>query len=119
MASTISPDMQKYFAQINADVKRSYDIARKAKKKGLDIDDDVPIPVAKNMAERVVGLISVIAPQIVGTTIPQRIIELEKKYGTLDWRVALKISEEVAKQKFCKFKISKVTKYYGSTKSYP
>ncbi|MBT5396859.1 DNA polymerase II large subunit [Candidatus Woesearchaeota archaeon] len=104
MASTISPDMQKYFAQINADVKRSYDIARKAKKKGLDIDDDVPIPVAKNMAERVVGLISVIAPQIVGTTIPQRIIELEKKYGTLDWRVALKISEEVAKQKFCEFK---------------
>jgi len=104
MTIKISPSMQQYFTQINDDVKRSYDIARKAKKKGLDPDNDVPIPVAKNMAERVVGLISVIAPQIVGTSIPNRIIELEKKYGTLDWRVALTISEEVAKQKFCTFK---------------
>ena len=79
-------------------------MASKARKKGYDPDDAVEVQLAKNMAERVVGLISVIAPQIVDSGVVERIIELEKEYGALDWRVALKIAEDIAKEKFCKFK---------------
>ena len=65
------------------------------------------LPLAKNMAERVTGLISIASPQLldkkIQTKITQRIQELEKKYSLLDWRVALRIAEEVAKEKFCKF----------------
>ncbi|MBU0460795.1 MAG: DNA polymerase II large subunit [Nanoarchaeota archaeon] len=102
-----SPEMKKYFKNINEQVKKSYILAESARKKGLDPDDKVVIPVAKNMAERVVGLISVVAPQIIGTKIPERITELEGKYGMLDWRVGLIIAEEVAKEKFCKFEDKK------------
>ena len=107
MEKITTPEMHNYFKSINRGVKRNYDVATKARKLGLDPEEIVGIPVAKNMAERVVGLISVIAPQIAGTTIPERIIELEKKYGMLDWRVALTIAEEVAKETFCKFEDKK------------
>ena len=98
-----TPEMKKYFKSIEDGVKRSYQIAEKARKKGLDPEKEVAIPIAKNMAERVVGLISVIAPQIISTKIPQRIVELEKEYGLLDWRVGFTIAEEVSKEKFCQF----------------
>jgi DNA polymerase II large subunit len=98
-----SPEMKKYFKSIDDEVKRSYDIATEAHKTGLDPDLGVAIPLAKNMAERVVGLISVVAPQIIDSKVTERIIELEKEYGQLDWRVGFKIAEEVAKEKLCKF----------------
>jgi DNA polymerase II large subunit len=104
MAKDCSPEMEKYFKSIDNTLTKCYTLAGEARKKGLDPEEEAPIPVAKNMAERVVGLISVVAPQVVGTSIPERIKELEKQYGMLDWRVALVISEEVAKEKFCKFK---------------
>jgi len=103
MALVASPEMRKYFKKINEEVKRCYVVAEEARKKGLDPVDKVEIPLAENMAERVVGLISVVAPQILNTKITERIQELEKEYSQLDWRVALKIAEEVAKEKFCKF----------------
>ena len=98
-----SPLIQSYFEKIDQEVKRAYKVAEKARALGLDPEKETPIPVAKNMAERVVGLISVVAPQISGPTIPLRIQELEKEYGQLDWRVGFKIAEEVAKQTFCSF----------------
>lgn len=107
MAIKASAEIQKYFKQINDEVKSSYELATAAKKKNLDPDGKVPIPLAKNMAERVVGLISVVAPHILDTKIPERIMELEKEYGMLDWRVGFKIAEEVAKEKFTKFKDKK------------
>ena len=63
----------------------------------------VIIPIAKNMAERVIGLIAAVAPQLRNSNITQRIIELEKKYAPLDWRVGFIIAAEVAQQIFCKF----------------
>ena len=36
------------------------------------------------MAEKVVGLISVVYPQVLGSGIDKRILELEKEYGKLD-----------------------------------
>jgi DNA polymerase II large subunit len=102
-----SAEIKKYFKTIDEGVKRSYDLATTAHKKGLDPDEGVSIPLAKNMAERVVGLISVIAPQIIDSKVTERILELEKEYGLLDWRVGFKIAEEVAKEKVCKFEDKK------------
>ena len=85
----------------------AYEIANKARAKGYDPEDTVNIPLAKNMAERVEGLVSVAAPQIINQGISQRIKELESIYGKLDWRVALKISLETTQQKFCKFETQK------------
>ncbi len=99
-----SPHIHEYFDNIGKGIQEAYDLAKAARKKGLDPELDVSIPLAKNMAERVVGLISVVAPQITDTNVTQRIAELEKEFGLLDWRVGFKIAEEVAQEKHCKFK---------------
>ena len=99
-----SEDMQQYFESLDKETSIAYSLANKARAKGFDPEDKVDIPLARNMAERVEGLISAVAPQLVGKGVPQRIHELEKKYKPLSWEVALLIAEEVAKEKFCKFK---------------
>ena len=98
-----SPEIRTYFQDITSLVKECYSLARMARKKNLDPEEDVPIPLANNMAERVVGLISVVAPQLAQTTLTKRITELEQEFGLLDWRVGFKVAEEVAKEKFCRF----------------
>jgi len=97
-------DTEKYFESLNRGINLAYAVASEARKMGHDPVDSVEIPIARNMAERVVGLITAIAPQIKDSGVVDRIQELEKEYGNQDWRVALKIAEEVAKEKFCKFK---------------
>jgi DNA polymerase II large subunit len=99
-----SPEMSAYFESLETEMRRAYEIAGKARQKGYDPEPKVDIPLAKNMAERVEGLISIVAPQLVGKGIIERMHELEEKYGILDWRVALIIAEEVAQEKFCTFK---------------
>ncbi len=99
-----SSKMQEYFKKLDEKVKEAYKIAEKARKKGLDPEDEVPIPLAKNMAERVEGLITSVAPQIKNSGVTERIVDLEKEHGTLSWKVALIIAKEVAEEKFCKFK---------------
>jgi DNA polymerase II large subunit len=92
-----------YFKNLKKQVERVYEVIGKARAKGLDPVEKVEIPLAMNMAEKVVGIISTIYPQMEGTGISKRILELEKEYGKLDTTVSFKIAEEVAKQKFCKF----------------
>ena len=99
-----SPHIQQYFDGIGQGIQEAYEIAKAARKKGLDPETEVAIPLAKNMAERVVGLISVVAPQITNSKVTERITELEKEYGLLDWRVGFRIAEEVAQEKHCQFK---------------
>ena len=94
---------QKYFSDLEKNVREVYGVAETAKKMGLDPLDKVEIPLAMTMAEKVVGLISIIYPQIADSGIAERILELEKEYGKLDTTVSFKIAEEVARQKFCKF----------------
>ncbi len=96
--------MKKYFQAIDEDIKEQYAIAKSAREKGFDPENRVDIPLAKGIAQRVEGLISAATPQIMKSGVAERIIKLEKQYGSLDWRVGLKIAEEVAQQKFCKFK---------------
>ncbi|MBD3318587.1 DNA polymerase II large subunit [Candidatus Woesearchaeota archaeon] len=102
-----SESMRAYFAWIQNKTKEQHSIATQARKKGYDPADEVEVSLAANMAERVVGLISVLAPQLVDSGVVERIIELEKEYNVLDWRVALKIAEEIAQQKFCTFETQK------------
>ncbi len=96
-------ETQKYFSDLEKDVKKIYSWANEARAKNLDPVNKVEIPLARSLAEKVVGLISTIYPQMEGTNIAPRIIELEKEYGKLSMAVSFKIAEEVAKQKFCKF----------------
>ncbi len=102
-----SKSMERYFEEINAKTDVAYAIANNARKRGYDPEQTVDIPLARNMAERVEGLISAVAPQLVGKGVIQRIDELEQKYGRLSWQVALQIALEVAQQKFCEFKDQK------------
>ena len=99
-----SDNIKKYFSDFDKEIKKAYDVANKARSKNLDPENFVDIPLAQNMAERVVGLISIVAPQVKDKGIEGRIEELEKLYGRLDWRAALTISLEIAQEKFCKFK---------------
>jgi DNA polymerase II large subunit len=98
---------EEYKKSLHEQTKVAFARATTARQAGFDPEDKVEIQIAQNMAERVVGLVSVMAPQIVGSGITERIIELEKQYGSLDWRVALQISLEVAKQQYCTFKDEK------------
>jgi DNA polymerase II large subunit len=95
--------LKKYFDDIDQKLKTAYKTAKDARKKGHDPEMEVEIPLVYNMAERVEGLISVAAPQIIGSGVSKRIKNLEKKFGSLDWRIALTIAEEIADEKFCKF----------------
>ena len=102
-----SREIELYFKEIDDKLKKAYNLANEARKKAYDPESRVDIPLAKNMAERVEGLISTVAPQIVGSGISKRILDLEKKYKAMDWRISLIIAEEIAKEKFCRFKDKK------------
>ena len=96
-------EIEKYFKRIEGDVKKVYSVAEEARSKGFDPKNKVEIPLARNLAEKVVGLVSVLYPQMEGSKIAERILELEKEHGKLDPAICLQIAEEIAKQKFCKF----------------
>ncbi|MGV8086550.1 MAG: DNA polymerase II large subunit [Candidatus Woesearchaeota archaeon] len=102
-----SKEMQKYFQELEDECMREIKVANSARSKGYDYTTHSEIVLARNMAERVIGIIAVVAPQIQNSGTVERIIELEKQYGILDWRVAFTIAEEVAREKFCKFKDQK------------
>ncbi len=95
---------ESYFEELNKRMKKEYSLAQEARKKFLDPSNEVEIQIASNLAEKSVGLISTIYPQLKNPSLPKRILELEKEYGKLDPAISLKIAEEIAKEKFCKFK---------------
>ncbi len=96
--------INKYFDDIEKEVNKCYELANKARALNLDPEDKSEVILARNMVERVEGLISTVAPQIKNSGMAERIVELEEEYDKLDWRVALKIALEVAQAKFCEFK---------------
>ncbi|MBR9675830.1 DNA polymerase II large subunit [Candidatus Woesearchaeota archaeon] len=101
------PEIKQYFDEIDSKIKKAYDVANTAREQGFDPEQKVDIPLASGISERVEGLISAVAEQIIGSGVSKRIGELEQKYGHLNWRVALEIAAEVAKQKHCEFKTKK------------
>src|SRR3989338_7279227 len=92
-----------HFKYIETGTNTCYYLAREARKKGVDPVNDVETPIATTLAEKAIGLISVLYPQIQDKRIIDRILELEKEYGQLDPGVAFKIAEEIAKERYCKF----------------
>ena len=95
--------IENYFKDLERQVKVYYDVAEEAKKKGLDPLSKVEVPLATSLAGRVAGLVSVVYPQLNNPQLVNRIMELEKEYGSLSPVICLKIAEEIAKEKFCKF----------------
>ncbi len=99
----MSKNMKKYFEDINNYVSRAYEYSNNARSKGFDPEKNTEIILTRNMAERVIGLVSIVAPEIKNTDMLPRLKELESKYGLQDWRVAFTIALETAQEKFCKF----------------
>jgi len=105
--------IESYFKEIDKKVSAAYALCEEARKKGFDPEDTIAIPLAKDMAERVEGLISVLQPQVKGSGISKRINELEEKFGKLSWKVALTIALETARERFCKFSSSLIAMETG------
>ena len=99
----LSNKMKEYFGELDTKLKNCYDVANTARSLGFDPSDKVEIPLARDMAERVEGLVSVVAPQMKGSGLSGRINELEQQHGSQNWLIAFLIAEEVAEEKFCKF----------------
>ena len=59
-----------YFDRLEAETNHLYEIANKARSRGLDVETETEVPLAKDLAERVEGLVG---PEGVA----QRIKELE------------------------------------------
>ncbi|MBU2576938.1 MAG: DNA polymerase II large subunit [Nanoarchaeota archaeon] len=97
-------DTEKYFTDLKTGVDKEYVVANAARAKGIDPTDHVEIPLAMTMAEKSVGLVTTIYPDIPIKEISDRMLELEEKYGQLDTTVAFDIAREIAEEKYCKFK---------------
>lgn len=83
---------KEYFARLEEKMKREYEIAETARKKGLDPETHVEIPVTTDLASRVEGLVG---PKGVAV----RIRELEEE-GIDRKQIAFRIAEEIALKKF-------------------
>lgn len=81
--------MMDYFNELERETERLYEIARKARSRGLDVSTTPEIPLAKDLAERVEGLVG---PE----GIARRIKELEADRGREE--VAFQIAAEIASQ---------------------
>ena len=46
-----------YFDRLEADTHHLYEIANEARSKGLDVETETEVPLAKDLAERVEGLV--------------------------------------------------------------
>ena len=97
-------DVNSYFLKLENEVKKEYELANKARSVGIDPKNKVEIPLATSMAEKCVGLISTVYPQLPIQEITSRMLELEQKYGQLDTTVSFVIAKEIAEEKYCKFK---------------
>ena len=80
-----------YFDRLEADTHHLYEIANEARSKGLDVEIKTEVPLAKDLAERVEGLVG---PEGVA----QRIKELETDIDRES--VAFEIAAEIASGKF-------------------
>lgn len=98
-----SDRIKKYLDKLEESTLKEYKVAEKARAQGFDPEDNVDIPLANDVAERCEGIVGAVAPEILEVGIPERIRELEKEYGSSDWRIAFKIAAEIAQDKFYKF----------------
>lgn len=96
-------ETKKHFKVVAKEVDNLYEVANAARAKGFDPVNKVETPLAISLAEKAIGLISVLYPQLQDKKLINRILELEKQYGQLSMSVSLGIAEDIAKEKYCKF----------------
>ncbi|MBR9706455.1 DNA polymerase II large subunit, partial [Candidatus Pacearchaeota archaeon] len=101
--SGFTKETEEYFEGLSVSIKKNYDIAKKARAKGLDPVTEVEVPLALTMAAKVVRLIATVYPQLDNEDIINRLLELEREYGALEPMVTFAIAQEVASEKYCKF----------------
>ena len=73
-----------YFERLESETLKLYEIANEARSKGFDVELETEIPLAKDLAERVEGLVG---PK----GIAKRIKELEKDMSREEVRLHLKL----------------------------
>lgn len=91
MQPAMSNNMKEYFERISSNVNMLYDIASRARKKGLDPTTEIECPLANDIAGRVENLVG---PKGVG----KRIRELKKQGYDYD-QVTFKIADEIIENK--------------------
>src|SRR3990167_6628368 len=99
----LSFQTQNYFSELQQGIDRLYKVAQAARAKNLDPVDKVEVPLALSMAAKVVRLIATKYPQLDNDEVINRILDLEKQYGSLDNSVSFAIAQEIAREKYCKF----------------
>jgi DNA polymerase II large subunit len=88
-------EIRRYHELLFKEVKKAYEVAKKAREKGLDPSLNVEIPIARNMAERVERLLGI-------NGIAGRIQELENR-GLSRENICFVIAEEIVRGKFGNF----------------
>ena len=59
-------DNERYFEALETDLDEAFDVARRARERGGDPTEDVEIPVARDMADRVENILGGIAAALAG-----------------------------------------------------
>ena len=80
-----------YFDRLEADTHHLYEIANEARSKGLDVETETEVPLAKDLAERVEGLVG---PEGVANRIKKLEEDMDRE------SVAFEIAAEIASGKF-------------------
>lgn len=82
-----------YFEKLEKETHYLYKIANEARSKGFDVETETEIPLAKDLAERVEGLVGPVG-------VAKRMKELEEKNPS--WsreQIAFKLAAEISSQK--------------------
>ena len=80
-----------YFDRLESETHHLYDIANEARSKGLDVETTTEVPLAKDLAERVEGLVG---PEGVAQRIKELEVDMDRE------SVAFEIAAEIASSKF-------------------
>jgi len=67
------PETEDYFDKLGVRIKENYEVAEKARAKGLDPSEKVEVPLALTMASKVMKLIATKYPQLDNENIINRI----------------------------------------------
>jgi DNA polymerase II large subunit len=88
-------EIEEYFSALENEAKRIYEIARAARRTGLDVSSEVEIPLAKDLATRVEGLVG-----------PAGVADLIREYSQKNHRerVALMVMKDIIEGKLGRFK---------------
>jgi DNA polymerase II large subunit len=97
-----SRSMNQYFKDLEVKALKEYELATEAREKNFDPKNKVEITLARNIGERIEGLVSAVQPEIKGSGVAERILELEKQFEPGDWRIAFTLIKETAQRKFVK-----------------